>query len=220
MLISKLALDESTIGSLVAKVLESILFKAEVEPIIELLAVKSKLLFSISTFGSAVRKAPASKLKLAPVELSSTIWALSAVSMIGEEAWYSPYWASVVLLLAKISRSEVALVVPKSTWAFVSKFIFVSIWVEAVKSTFPVDDVVVGYSPTWTLVLSFDDKRLTEAKSFSFSKDWKSVSAFIWVSKPKSLVFASYWPKPSVEVWKASVDEEAAFTLDETGYSP
>ena len=86
MLISKLALDESTIGSLVAKVLESILFKAEVEPIIELLAVKSKLLFSISTFGSAVRKAPASKLKLAPVELSSTIWALSAVSMIGEEA--------------------------------------------------------------------------------------------------------------------------------------
>ena len=39
---------------LISKLLlvESKLFKAEVAPIIELLVVKSKLLFSISTFGS------------------------------------------------------------------------------------------------------------------------------------------------------------------------
>ena len=52
LLISKLVLEESAIGSLGVYVVESTVFKAEVAPIIELLVVKSKLLFSISTFGS------------------------------------------------------------------------------------------------------------------------------------------------------------------------
>ena len=52
LLISKLVVEESTIGSVGVYVVESTVFKAEVAPIMELLVVKSKLLFSISTFGS------------------------------------------------------------------------------------------------------------------------------------------------------------------------
>ena len=142
----------------------------------------------------------------------------------GEVAWYSPYWVSVLLLVAcKTSKSEVVLVVPKSTWAFVSKFIFVSTWAEAVKSTFSVD-VVAAKSPIWAPELSSDDKTLTLAKSFSSAvklvNDWKSAAVFICVSKPISFVVVSYWANPSVEVGKASTDEEAACELDEAGYSP
>ena len=201
------------------------LFKAEVAPTIELFVVKSKLLFSISTFGSTDWKVSALKFIFPSIEVFSTIWALSAVSIIGEVAWYSPYWVSVLPLVAcKTSISEVVLVVPKSIWAFVSKFIFVSTWAEAVKSTLVFVVVVASNPPTCTFELSSDDKMLTEAKSLSsppkFVKAWKSVLVFTWVSKPISFVVVSYWANPSVEVGIASADEEATFLLDETGYSP
>ena len=200
------------------------LFKAEVAPTIELFVVKSKLLFSISTFGSTDWKVSALKFIFPSIEVFSTIWALSAVSIIGEVAWYSPYWVSVLPLVAcKTSISEVVLVVPKSIWAFVSKFIFVSTWAEEVKSIFVF--VVVSWNPpTCKFEFSSGGKILTRAKSLSsppiLVKAWKSKLVFAWVSKPISFVVVSYWANPSVEVGIASADEEATFTLDEAGYSP
>ena len=166
-----------------------------------------------------------------------TICALSGVSIIGEVVWYSPNCVSPVLEACNTSiPSKLVLVaskvfvVPKSTWAFVSKLVLTSV---EVKSAF-VSEEVAWYSPTWMLSVSSDCKTSTEAKSFAspniLVSAWKSVVWLVvvilnWVSELNSFVVVSYWAKPSVEDGKTSTVvgmkvSTAGFSLLVAGYSP
>ena len=150
------------------------------------------------------------------------IWALSAVLIIGEDAWYSPYWVSTLVPKSIPSTFVVVFsvkvfVAPKSIWAFESNVVASAV---VVKSTFSVVELV--YWPIWpSEEVPSDFNTFTEAKSLVSKLVWISD---IWVSILIWFVVVWNWLKSSVWAGRVSVGKEldvsANFELEVAGYSP
>ena len=150
------------------------------------------------------------------------IWALSTVSIIGEDAWYSPYWVSTLVPKSIPSTFVVVFsvkvfVAPKSIWAFESNVVASAV---VVKSTFSVVELV--YWPIWpSEEVPSDFNTFTEAKSLVSKLVWISD---IWVSILIWFVVVWNWLKSSVWAGRVSVGKEldvsANFELEVAGYSP